>query len=70
MKELEKVLAKQSWTPALGDSAGAPIWESASNLSTNAGPNDWYMEDGSYLRIQNISVELRFRSFFSRENWI
>jgi len=56
----KSVLAKQSWTPALGDSAGAPIWESASNLSTNAGPNDWYMEDGSYLRIQNISVNYDF----------
>ena len=44
----------------LGDSAGAPIWESASNLSTNAGPNDWYMEDGSYLRIQNVSINYDF----------
>jgi len=48
--------AKQSWTPELGNSAAAPIWESASNLSTSAGANSWYVEDGSYLRIQNISL--------------
>ena len=48
--------AKQSWTPELGNSAAAPIWESASNLSTSAGANSWYVEDGDYLRIQNISL--------------
>jgi len=48
--------AKQSWTPELGNNAAAPIWESASNLSTSAGANSWYVEDGSYLRIQNISL--------------
>lgn len=48
--------AKQSWTPELGDAAKAPIWESASNISTNAAENSWYVEDGSYLRMQYISV--------------
>ena len=48
--------AKQSWTPELGNSALAPIWESASNMSTSAGANSWYVEDGDYLRIQNISL--------------
>lgn len=48
--------AKQSWTPELGNNALAPIWESASNLSTSAGANSWYVEDGDYLRIQNISL--------------
>jgi len=48
--------AKQSWTPELGNSAAAPIWESASNMSTSAGANSWYVEDGDYLRIQNISL--------------
>jgi TonB-linked SusC/RagA family outer membrane protein len=48
--------AKQSWTPELGNSAAAPIWESASNLSTSAGANSWYVEDGDYIRIQNISL--------------
>ena len=48
--------AKQSWTPALGNSALAPIWESASNISTNAAENSWYVEDGDYIRFQNISL--------------
>ncbi|MEN9702590.1 MAG: hypothetical protein RLZZ209_15 [Bacteroidota bacterium] len=48
--------AKQSWTPELGNNAAAPIWESASNLSTSAGANSWYVEDGDYIRIQNISL--------------
>ena len=50
------VRAKESWTPALGNSAKAPIWESASNISTNGAENSWYVEDGSYVRMQNISV--------------
>lgn len=49
-------VAKQSWTPELGNSAEAPIWESVSNLSTSAGANSWYIEDGSYLRLQRIAV--------------
>ena len=52
------VAAFDSWTPEKGNSAGAPIWESASNLSTNAGANSWYIEDGSYLRLQRIRVFL------------
>jgi TonB-linked SusC/RagA family outer membrane protein len=48
--------AKQSWTPALGNAALAPIWESASNISTNAAENSWYVEDGDYIRFQNISL--------------
>lgn len=56
----KSVLAKSSWTPTLGDNAGGPIWESASNLSTNGAANDWYMEDGSYLRIQNVSLNYDF----------
>jgi hypothetical protein len=52
--------AKQSWTPALGDDALAPIWESAANISTSGAENSWYVEDGSYLRMQNISVGYTF----------
>jgi TonB-linked SusC/RagA family outer membrane protein len=48
--------AKQSWTPELGNSAAAPIWESASNMSTSAGANSWYVENGDYIRVQNISL--------------
>jgi TonB-dependent starch-binding outer membrane protein SusC len=50
------VRAKESWTPALGDNAKAPIWESASNLSTNAGGNSWYVENGNFLRMQNLAL--------------
>jgi len=48
--------AKQSWTPELGNSAAAPIWESNSNMSTSGAANSWYVEDGDYIRIQNISL--------------
>jgi hypothetical protein len=48
--------AKQSWTPALGNNAEAPIWESASNISTSAAENSWYVENGDYIRVQNISL--------------
>jgi len=34
----------------------SPIWESASNLSTNSAANSWYVEDGSYLRLQRIGL--------------
>ncbi len=50
------VRAKQSWTPELGNDALAPIWESASNISTSGAENSWYVEDGSYLRVQNVSL--------------
>ncbi|UBM60510.1 TonB-dependent receptor [Marinilongibacter aquaticus] len=50
------VRAKQSWTPELGDNAKAPIWESASNISTNGASNSWYVEDGSYFRMQNVTL--------------
>ena len=48
--------AKESWTPALGNNAKAPIWESASNISTSGAENSWYVEDGSYLRMTNLTV--------------
>ncbi len=50
------IRAQNSWTPALGNDAEAPIWESASNLSTSGAANSWYVENGSYLRLQNLSV--------------
>jgi TonB-dependent starch-binding outer membrane protein SusC len=46
---------KNSWTPT-NLNAEAPIFEGASNFSTNTQSNSWYVEDGSYLRLQNISV--------------
>ncbi len=52
--------AKQSWTPELGNNAAAPIWESASNLSTSGAGNSWYVEDGSYLRLQRLALSYDF----------
>ena len=48
--------AKDSWTPALGNNAKSPIWESASNNSTSGASNSWYVENGSYLRLTNLTV--------------
>lgn len=54
--------AKQSWTPELGNDALTPIWESASNISTSGAENSWYVEDGSYLRVQNVSLGYNLNS--------
>ena len=56
------VAAYDSWTPELGDNAKAPIWESVSNLSTSAAENSWYVEDGSFLRVQQIALYYNFSS--------
>ncbi|APQ18477.1 SusC/RagA family TonB-linked outer membrane protein [Maribacter hydrothermalis] len=56
------VAAFQSWTPQLGNNAGAPIWESASNLSTSGASNSWYVEDGSYLRLVQLRVGYNFNT--------
>jgi TonB-linked SusC/RagA family outer membrane protein len=46
---------KDSWTPQ-NTGATIPIYESASNFSTNTQSSSYYVEDGSYLRIQNLSI--------------
>ncbi|MBN8650293.1 MAG: TonB-dependent receptor [Cytophagales bacterium] len=46
---------KDSWTPNNRD-ASTPIFESASNFSTNQQANSFYVEDGSYLRMQNLTL--------------
>lgn len=56
------VRAKQSWTPELGDAAKAPIWENASNISTSGAENSWYVEDGSFLRLQQLAISYDFLS--------
>lgn len=56
------VRAKESWTPELGDAAAVPIWESVSNLSTSGAENSWYVEDGSYLRMQQLSLTYELSS--------
>lgn len=46
---------KDSWSP---DNTGAttPIFESGSNFSTNTQSNSFYVESGSYLRFQNLTI--------------
>lgn len=46
---------RDSWSPTNLD-AEIPVFESASNFSTNTQSNSFYVEDGSYLRLQNISL--------------
>lgn len=46
---------KGSWTPTNLD-AEIPVFESASNFSTNTQSNSFYVEDGSYLRLQNVTL--------------
>jgi TonB-dependent starch-binding outer membrane protein SusC len=46
---------KNSWTPT-NLNPEAPIFEGASNFSTNTQSNSWYVEDGSYLRLQNVAL--------------
>ena len=46
---------KDSWTPQNTD-ATLPIFEAASNFSTNTQSNSYYVEDGSYFRLQNLSI--------------
>jgi hypothetical protein len=38
-----------------------------SNFSTNTQPNSWYVEDGSYLRLQNLSVGYNFAGDWVRK---
>jgi TonB-linked SusC/RagA family outer membrane protein len=46
---------KESWTPTnLG--ATTPIFESASNFSTNTQSNSFYVESGTFFRLQNLTV--------------
>ena len=46
---------KGSWTQQ-NTGAEIPIFESASNFSTNTQSSSFYVEDGSYLRLQNITL--------------
>ena len=46
---------KDSWTPE-NPNAEIPIFENVSNFSTNTQANSFYVEDGSYFRMQNISL--------------
>jgi hypothetical protein len=46
---------KGSWTTS-NTGSSIPIFESASNFSTNTQSNSFYVEDGSYLRLQNVTL--------------
>lgn len=46
---------KDSWTPS-NTGTDIPIFEDASNFSTNTQPSSYYVEDGSYLRMQNLTL--------------
>jgi TonB-linked SusC/RagA family outer membrane protein len=46
---------KDSWTPT-NTGAKIPIFETASNFSTNTQANSFYIENGSYLRMQNLTL--------------
>lgn len=46
---------KNSWSPT-NTGATIPIFESASNFSTNTQANSFYVENGNYVRMQNISL--------------
>jgi len=46
---------KDSWTPT-NTNTDHPIFEKTSNFSTNTQANSYYVENGSYLRMQNITL--------------
>lgn len=46
---------KDSWTAENTDT-DIPIFENVSNFSTNTQANSFYVEDGSYFRMQNITL--------------
>jgi hypothetical protein len=46
---------KDSWTTT-NTGASIPIFENVSNFSTNTQANSFYVEDGSYFRMQNITL--------------
>ena len=44
-----------SWTSSKTD-AKVPIAENASNFSNNNAVNSYYLEDGSYFRMKNLTI--------------
>lgn len=50
---------KNSWLPTNMDTT-IPIFESASNASTNTLPNSYYVENGSYGRMQYLNIGYTF----------
>lgn len=59
---------KDSWTFDNRDT-DIPIFENTSNFSTNTQSNSYYVEDGSYFRLQNITFSYLFpNTLLSRWN--
>lgn len=59
---------KDSWLPTHTDTS-VPIFESASNFSTNTQPNSYYVENGSYGRMQYLTLGYTFpASILNRAN--
>jgi len=52
---------KESWTPQ-NTGATIPIFEANDGFSTGSQASDFYVEDGSYLRFQNLSFAYNFPS--------
>ncbi|WP_246202401.1 SusC/RagA family TonB-linked outer membrane protein [Spirosoma agri] len=50
---------KDSWLPTHTDTT-VPIFESATNFSTNTQPNSYYVENGSYGRMQYLNLGYSF----------
>jgi hypothetical protein len=50
---------KDSWTTT-NTGATIPVFESASNFSTNTQSSSFYVENGSYLRLQNVTLGYTF----------
>ncbi|WP_234737032.1 SusC/RagA family TonB-linked outer membrane protein [Tellurirhabdus bombi] len=46
---------RDSWTPT-NTNTDQPIFEDVSNESTNTVPNSFYVENGSFLRLQNLTL--------------
>ena len=49
----------ESWRPE-NPNAEVPIYETASNFSTSQQSSSYYVEDGSYLRMQNLTLGYTF----------
>ena len=47
---------KDSWSFTGNKGGDIPIFENVSNFSTNTQANSFYVEDGSYFRMQNITL--------------
>ncbi|NBA88675.1 SusC/RagA family TonB-linked outer membrane protein [Emticicia sp. CRIBPO] len=54
---------KDSWTPQNRDTK-IPIFEANDGFSTGSQASDFYVEDGSYLRFQNLSLAYNVPSTF------